>query len=91
MYQSDFKSRPRIDYNRSLSELRRGGRKLRKSHLEPEVIINHGKEEEGEEEEEQSVWKWFQNFAENTSIHGVKFTGQTDLHWSERCNFFLLK
>ena len=84
--QSEFKQlpfQPRFDYGRSLGQLRKS-RKVKKK-LEPEVIIRHEKDDDEDANDKQTfITKWFYNFCENTSIHGVKYLGQSELHWSER-------
>lgn len=85
-YKNDFKQptfQPRFDYNKNLGQLRKG--KAIKRNLEPEVIIKHESDDEDEDVKRPFIVKWFYNFCENTSIHGIKFVGQTELHWSERC------
>lgn len=82
--QSEFKSlpfQPRFDYGRSLGQLRKS-RKV-KIKPEPEVIIKHESDDD-DANDKQIILKWFYNFCENTSIHGVKYLGQSELHWSER-------
>ncbi|KAG5683041.1 hypothetical protein PVAND_012348 [Polypedilum vanderplanki] len=86
-YQSDYKFQPRLDYNKNLSNLRRGGRKLNKKHLEPDVIIKH---ESDEEEVSNEIFECFISFTQNTSMHGVKFIGQSELHWTERIIWSIL-
>lgn len=83
-YQNDFKLppfQPRFDYQKSLGQLRHS-RRIKKK-LEPEIIIKH-ESEENDEEKSRFFNKWFYNYCDNTSIHGVKYIGQSELHWSER-------
>lgn len=83
-YQSDFRTLParfqppRYDYRRSLKQLRKS-----------EVDLN-GKSEENDEKVQvdekplTALQTWFLDFCGNTSLHGMKFIGQTTLHWTER-------
>lgn len=83
--QSEFKQlpfQPRFDYGRSLGQLRKS-RKLKRK-LESEVIIKHESDDDDANDKQTFIFKWFCNFCENTSIHGVKYLGQSELHWSER-------
>lgn len=90
LYQSDFKPppfQPRFDYQKSLSQLRKG-KIINKKHLQPEVILKHESDDDDDaESKSQFLKKWFYSFCENTSIHGVKYIGQSDLHWTERLCF----
>ena len=84
--QSEFKQppfQPRFDYGKSLGQLRKS-RKL-KTKYEPEVVIKHESDDDDTDDKQPFIIKWFYNFCENTSIHGVKYLGQSELHWSERC------
>lgn len=81
-YQSDFRTlparfQPRHDNRQSL-------RKLRNSKV---VDIDENEREKGEREDEKSLTAlqvWFLDLCGNTSVHGMKFIGQTSLHWTER-------
>lgn len=84
-YQGDFKQppfQPRFDYGRSIGQLRKTKRV--RNRLEPDIIIKHDSDDEDDGENKSFVAKWFCNFCENTSIHGVKYLGLVDLHWTER-------
>lgn len=84
-YQSDFRTlparfQPRYDYRRSFGN-------LRKSQVKVNVITPSGKvtkDEIAEEEDANFLRKWFFNFCDNTSVHGMKYIGQMNLHWTER-------
>lgn len=85
-YQSNIRPppfQPRFDYGRSLGQLR-NTKPVRKK-LEPEVIIQHDSDDDEDGQENVPfIVKWFYNYCENTTIHGVKYLGQSELHWTER-------
>lgn len=83
-YPSDFKTfspfQPRFNYKRSVNFARK--KPIRIDQIAPE----NG---EIEEDSKQSVCcetfiKWFENFCANTSIHGMKFIGNQNLHLIDR-------
>jgi hypothetical protein len=85
-YQSDFKIfQPKFDYQRSLERLRHNRGVLKKK-PEPEIIIKHAHDDEVDDDDEkpQFLVKCFYDFCENTSIHGVRYIGDTQMHWFER-------
>lgn len=85
IYQSDFRTlparfQPRYDSRRNFGN-------LRKSLVKINVISPSGKAVKSQSDDEEPtnyVQKWFLNFCDNTSVHGMKYIGQTGLHWSER-------
>jgi hypothetical protein len=86
-YKNEFATapfQPRFGYRRSLGQLRQT--KKFKKKLEPEVTLTHSDEKEAENggERFKFLHKWMLNFCDNTSIHGVKYIGQSELHWFER-------
>jgi hypothetical protein len=81
LYESDFRSipdryRPRYDYRKSFG----------KNDVKINVISPSGRvvKEETIEDSKTVIAKWWLNFCDNSSIHGLKYIGQESLHWSER-------
>lgn len=85
IYQKDFNTfparfQPRYDYQRSFG-------KLRKSLVKVKVTSPSGKNVKTDlsDDKEPNVFQtWFLDFCGNTSVHGMKFIGQSNLHWTER-------
>jgi acid-sensing ion channel, other len=84
LYQKDFltlpaRFNPRYDYRRNF-------RNFRKSDVKINVITPSGKTVEPlpTDEQPRMLNKWFLNFCDNTSVHGMKFIGKSELHWAER-------
>lgn len=81
IYERDFQTiprfRPRYDYRRSFGK---------KNDVKINVISPSGnvKAEESVEDPKSSLYKWWLNFCENSSIHGLRYIGQESLHWFER-------
>ena len=81
MFESDFRTipyrfQPRHDYRKGLESLRKRQVKIN--------TISPSKKKENNEDTKVTFYKWWINFCDNSSIHGLKYIGQENLHWSER-------
>lgn len=81
-YESDFRAlpsrfQPRYDYRRSFTRFKG------KHNVKVNVISPSGKTVTTEVQRNM-LHKWFLDFCNDTSVHGMKYIGQTNLHWSER-------
>lgn len=88
IYNSDSRTlparfHPRFDYRRSI-------RRRHESETKVNVISPLGEVQDSEEQDFSDLQSWFMNFCSNTSVHGVKFIGQTSLHWTERLFWCIL-
>ena len=83
MYESDFRTipfrfQPRYDYRRDLGSLRKSQAKIN-AIFPPET-----ENDKASGDTKMTFYKWWINFCDNSSIHGLRYIGQESLHWSER-------
>ena len=85
LYESDFKSfRPQFrSHNVTTVSLQR---RLRNRGIVNVISVpENGNDGDENESEKQGFWtSWFVNFCQNTSVHGIRYIGGRELHWSER-------
>lgn len=83
LYESDFRPfRPKFrSYNVTTAALQRRF----KNQVNVNVVPKNESTSDEEETEKQGFWTaWFVNFCQNTSVHGIRYIGDRELHWSER-------
>lgn len=72
---------PRYNVHRSFSH-------WHSKRIKINVVTPSGKitkaENSDDDEQPKFLVKWFMNFCDNTSVHGMKFIGKSTMHWSER-------
>lgn len=82
-YQNDFLSlparfQPRFNAQKSF-------RGIKRLQMKPKGILQPSKVTlNGSKEEPNFVEQWFVEFCNNTSVHGMKYMGQKNFHWSEK-------
>lgn len=92
-YPSDFKTsssfQPRFGYKKSVKFVRQ-----KPWRIDQVTPINEKIEPKSESTKDDSIFKtvsvWFGQFSENTSIHGMKFIGNRDLHLIDRIFWSIL-
>lgn len=79
LYQSDFRSlparfQPRFNVQKSLRGLK----------MKPKEVTALKSIKKVSKNEPHFVEQWFVEFCNNTSVHGMKYMGQKNFHWSEK-------
>lgn len=85
LYESDFKPfRPKFrSYNVTTAALQR--RFKNRVNINGVAVSNNENTGVEDDVEKQGFWTaWFVNFCQNTSVHGIRYIGNRELHWSER-------
>ena len=85
IYESDFRPfRPKFrSYNVTSSAMQR--RFKNRVNVNVNSLMKNESSGADEESEKQGFWTaWFVNFCQNTSVHGIRYIGDRELHWSER-------
>ena len=88
-YQTDFRS-VHVPFHPNFIQHKVFGRfrKNRKGKVSPLESTKENKKNKGQSEH--FIERWFSSFCDNTSVHGMKYIGQKNFHWSEKTIWSIL-